>query len=343
MFSEDSAQFDYCPGCGGQGELDIENSPCFKTQQGCQCETTWEYGLANMLIGCQNPDNDARGLWCQVQEDCAAYDQLEHIRGASGLESGAKFDYCSPGCTEPIGAGTTSNGCDRTVTGCQCLPRWTYKGQNFQGCVFLNDGPPGPFCSIISGSCELGEPSGKITDPVTGAVIQEMDFCFPHCIDASNTDLSFIPLELPSDEEYQAAGVCLRSKNGCECHKSWLHDSNADSVSSLYYGCSSTMDREVPWCYITDPASCTSPPAHSTWDDCSGDCIQSLVSECTVTDNGCACKNVWEFEGLGVIGCARPDSFPKAKWCEVDPSSCSPDSVTSIGGITGDYCSQTCA
>eukprot|EP01026_Neomeris_dumetosa_P006792 TRINITY_DN12130_c0_g1_i9.p2 TRINITY_DN12130_c0_g1~~TRINITY_DN12130_c0_g1_i9.p2 ORF type:complete len:361 (-),score=27.05 TRINITY_DN12130_c0_g1_i9:366-1448(-) len=343
VLSESNEEFDYCPSCGGQGELDLDNSPCFKTQKGCQCETTWEYGLSSMLIGCQNPDNDRRGLWCQVKEDCEAFPELEHIRGSSGLETAFKFDYCDPNCTEAIGVGG-SDGCDKTVQGCQCLPRWTYRGLDLQGCVVLDGGPPGPFCSVIPGSCEVGEASGKVQDPETGAVIQELDFCFPHCVDQSGLEsLTYLPVSIPSDAEYAQAGVCLTSKSGCSCDKTWVHDGNLDSVSSLYYGCATTADRTFPWCKISDPSSCKIPPRDLTWDECPTECKQNLVGSCTKTQNDCTCKSVWEFEGMGVVGCARPDSYPRNRWCEVDVQTCSDGRFTSIGGVAADYCSEQCS
>eukprot|EP01024_Parvocaulis_polyphysoides_P040617 TRINITY_DN3700_c0_g1_i13.p1 TRINITY_DN3700_c0_g1~~TRINITY_DN3700_c0_g1_i13.p1 ORF type:complete len:291 (+),score=7.68 TRINITY_DN3700_c0_g1_i13:38-874(+) len=59
---------------------------CFTSNLGCQCLSKWEY-KDKMYSGCENPDQDDKGSWCEIDKDsCTGY-------------KFKSYHYCAEDCT----------------------------------------------------------------------------------------------------------------------------------------------------------------------------------------------------------------------------------------------------
>eukprot|EP01025_Chloroclados_australasicus_P025670 TRINITY_DN25619_c0_g2_i1.p1 TRINITY_DN25619_c0_g2~~TRINITY_DN25619_c0_g2_i1.p1 ORF type:complete len:492 (-),score=49.17 TRINITY_DN25619_c0_g2_i1:1531-3006(-) len=103
-----------------------DESPCLKGLNGCTCKEEWSWN-GIIVQGCGNPDDDAKGPWCQiVPKSCeTAAGVLQNIEDTTTNF----YDYCKPECVvedeeqeteEPQPAASLQNqdGCVEIVNEC---------------------------------------------------------------------------------------------------------------------------------------------------------------------------------------------------------------------------------
>eukprot|EP01024_Parvocaulis_polyphysoides_P060087 TRINITY_DN6521_c2_g1_i4.p2 TRINITY_DN6521_c2_g1~~TRINITY_DN6521_c2_g1_i4.p2 ORF type:complete len:326 (-),score=28.02 TRINITY_DN6521_c2_g1_i4:1079-2056(-) len=73
------------------GTCDGDPKKCFTTMFGCECLKNWEF-QSKSFSGCENPDNDAYGSWCEIKPNsCSEVEQNTAHRIKI-------YDYCAENC-----------------------------------------------------------------------------------------------------------------------------------------------------------------------------------------------------------------------------------------------------
>lgn len=328
------------------------------TISGCPCRAEWVYG-GRKVSGCVNTFDNPEP-WCYV-----AHPDSCEAAFRSATDPSMKWAEC----TEVPSSGENTNG------GCPCRSHWFYEGKQVHGCTATRDNPL-PWCYVTDpfncpsgieassdpairwGFCEsAASPTAKTKSGCvcienwiyegknrTGCVATD-DFPTPWCYVAEPEkcpgakDSLYYPTLMYEDcpsppakhQEGSDGDEETQTITGCQCKNSWTYEGFEEQ------GCAYTSDQHGPWCYVSNPGSCTNGHKSSTqpdlvWDGCPDPNLAS--------SSGCHCEASWVYEGKPQAGCAETEDMPGKPWCYVaEGKTCpagKPSTVTP--GLVWDLC-----
>eukprot|EP01024_Parvocaulis_polyphysoides_P042050 TRINITY_DN38527_c1_g2_i1.p1 TRINITY_DN38527_c1_g2~~TRINITY_DN38527_c1_g2_i1.p1 ORF type:complete len:763 (-),score=130.35 TRINITY_DN38527_c1_g2_i1:101-2296(-) len=167
--------------------------------------------------------------------------------------------------------------------------------------------------------------------------------------------------QYPTEQYTGKVERCRRSIKGCRCEDEWQYQ------GQTYQACANPdLDERGNWCLVKQ--GCINEDliglvtlldeSFSRYDYCPTFCLdlpynrkqqQQLLTDCEVSNKGCACLNGWSYGNEeNITGCANPDNDTWGSWCLVDPATCAPNTFTGeiiypSGQIQNyDYCPTAC-
>mmetsp|Transcript_64881 Transcript_64881/g.120712 ORF Transcript_64881/g.120712 Transcript_64881/m.120712 type:complete len:730 (+) Transcript_64881:61-2250(+) len=197
-------------------ETDIEVAHK-ETLHGCHCSGAWEFE-GQLYNGCAKVGKGSR--WCYVFED-------EDLCPDAMISpsDGQRWDYCfKEEDTEPY----------LTKNGCHCMPQYSINGVSYTGCSDIDtDEVSLRGCVVL----EDGEDCGAAYN-INGTEFQ-VDECFVTRNHTADILKTLVPVVT------QVAG---KITSECHCQPVWRHN------GTDHLNCSSTPDRQRPWCYVVEDA-----------------------------------------------------------------------------------------
>ncbi|KAG2496513.1 hypothetical protein HYH03_005337 [Edaphochlamys debaryana] len=207
-------------------------SRCLQTRGGCRCRTSWTYA-GKTLTGCGNPDGDAVGLWCPIEQDgncpSAVNGYWDYCPPDTSLER-CQQEFPVPPSPPPARPPPPTVKCGAgwyTLSGATCSREpWAFvragvdgqeeESRGFLGCANPDNDPQGSWCRLQAGYATI---EGR-----------NWDYCGPSCEQAglnnTGSPLPAPPPPAPPGTGVQQAGTndCPASQGlpaGCSCRPTW--------------------------------------------------------------------------------------------------------------------------
>lgn len=126
-----------------------ENNTVIYTRSGCACKETWTAtGFPECTTYCCNPDDDARGDWCFVEDPVC---------------EGESYGYCGEYETIEFDAAPSNNSVNNytsTIQGCDCKRKWDIDNSECTDFCCDPDESGFDWC-MVKASCTTGSNWGK--------------------------------------------------------------------------------------------------------------------------------------------------------------------------------------